>query len=107
MTNLKVGDFVRIKKLSKNPLTKKYKTTWTKNSYKITYHSKNGVYTLDKPGQNNKYNANYLKKVDGDEAAPKRKEKKGGIEERMKKARAARKYKRYEPTKRVTRSQKK
>ena len=63
----------------------------------------NGVYTLAKSGQN-KYNANYLKKVYGDEAAPPRKEKKGGVEERMKKARAARKYKKYQPTKRITRS---
>ena len=81
-------------------------TKWTKSSYKIIHHSKNGVYTLDKRGEN-KYNANYLKKVYGDEEPPKRAPKKGGVDAKLAKARAARKYKQYTPTKRVTRSKKK
>ena len=103
VTNLKVGDRVRIKKFQKNPLKKGYLTKWTKSSYKIIHHSMNGVYTLDKGGEN-KYNANYLKKVVGDEPPPKREPKKGGVDAKLKKARAARVYKKYTPTKRVTRS---
>ena len=58
---------------------------------------------MEKRGEN-KYNANYLKKVVGDEAPPKREPKKGGVDAKLAKARAARKYKQYTPTKRITRS---
>ena len=85
--DIRVGHKVRVLKFRKDPLAKGYLASWTKQSFRVLKHSANGVYTLDKPGNDQKYNANYIKRVTGKEPPPPKKVKPGGMLDRLRKAR--------------------
>jgi hypothetical protein len=87
--DIKVGDKVRVLMFRKNPLEKGYLAQWTKETFKITKHSANGVYLLNKKYGDAKYNANYLRKAKGSEPPPPKAVKPGGMLDKLRLARTA------------------